>query len=109
MPFGLTNVPATFQLVVDYTIQLFLNKFAVCYLDNILIFLKILEEHRKYIRVVLDVLYVYKLLVNKDKSEFYIRKTVFLGFEISLGKVRIEPTKIEAIRTWPRPRNTTEV
>jgi hypothetical protein len=58
---------------------------------------------------VLDALYIYKLLVNKDKSEFYIKKTVFLGFEISLGKVRIEPTKVDAIRTWPRPRNTMEV
>jgi hypothetical protein len=48
---------------------------------------------------VLNVLYRYKLLVNKDKSEFYIKKTIFLGFEISLGKVYIEPTKIEAIKT----------
>jgi hypothetical protein len=47
---------------------------------------------------VLNVLYMYKLSVNKDKSKFYIKKTVFLGFEISLGKVCIEPTKIEAIK-----------
>jgi hypothetical protein len=47
---------------------------------------------------VLDALYIYKLLVNKDKSEFYIKKTVFLGFEISLGKVYIEPTKVDTIR-----------
>jgi hypothetical protein len=47
---------------------------------------------------VLDALYIYKLLVNKDKSKFYIKKTVFLGFKISLGKVHIEPTKIEAIK-----------
>jgi hypothetical protein len=47
---------------------------------------------------VLDVLYMYKLLVNKDKSEFYIKRTIFLGFEILLGEVYIEPTKIEAIK-----------
>jgi hypothetical protein len=49
------------------------------------------------VKAVLDVLYIYKLLVNKDKSEFYIKKTVFLGFEISLGEVYMEPTKIKAI------------
>jgi hypothetical protein len=49
-------------------------------------------------KAVLDTLYSYKLLVNKDKSEFYIKKIVFLGFEISLGKVCIEPTKIKAIK-----------
>jgi hypothetical protein len=47
---------------------------------------------------VLDALYIYKLSVNKDKSEFYIKKTVFLGFKISLGKVYIELTKVDAIR-----------
>jgi hypothetical protein len=46
----------------------------------------------------LDALYRHKLLVNKDKSEFYIKKTIFLGFEISLGIVYMKPTKIEAIR-----------
>ncbi|AEO55654.1 hypothetical protein MYCTH_2052313, partial [Thermothelomyces thermophilus ATCC 42464] len=55
------------------------------YLDNILIFSKIIDEHRKYVKAVLDTLYTYKLLVNKEKSEFYIRKTVFLEYKISLG------------------------
>jgi hypothetical protein len=47
---------------------------------------------------VLDTLHLYKLLVNKDKSKFYIKKTVFLGFEISLEEVCIELTKIKAIK-----------
>ncbi|AEO53142.1 hypothetical protein MYCTH_36219, partial [Thermothelomyces thermophilus ATCC 42464] len=72
--------------------------FTVYYLDNILIFSKTIDEYRKYVRVVLDVLYVYKLLVNKEKSEFYIRKTVFLGYKISLGQIRIEPSKVKAIK-----------
>jgi hypothetical protein len=48
---------------------------------------------------VLDVLYKYKLLVNKDKSEFHIKKIVFLGYKISPGWVKIEPEKLEAVRT----------
>ena len=109
MPFRLTNAPATFQKVVDHAIQPFLDKFAVCYLDNILIFSKTLEEHRKHVRQVLDALHAQKLSVNKDKSEFHVTKTVFLGFEISPGQIRIEPTKVEAIKNWPIPTNTTEV
>ena len=57
MPFGLTNAPATFQKVVDHAIRPFLDKFAVCYLDDILIFSKTLEEHRKHVRQVLDALH----------------------------------------------------
>jgi hypothetical protein len=71
MPFGLTNAPATFQSVVDHAIRPFLNTSAVCYLDNILIYSKTLEEHRRHVREVLDALYAHKLSVNKDKSRFY--------------------------------------
>ncbi len=47
----------------------------------------------------LNALYAQKLSVNKDKSKFYVIKTVFLGFEISLRQIRIELTKVEAIKT----------
>ena len=58
IPFGLTNVPATFQLVVNYIIRLFLDKFVVYYLDNILIFSRTPMEYKTYIKVVLDILYI---------------------------------------------------
>ena len=72
MPFSLTNALATFQALVNYAIQLFLDILAVYYLDNILIYSRTLEEYRRYVREVLDALYNYKLSVNKDKSEFYV-------------------------------------
>jgi hypothetical protein len=109
MPFRLTNALATFQTLVDHAIKPFLDRFAVYYLDNILIFSKTLEEHKRHVRAVLDALYKHKLSVNKEKSKFHTQKTVFLGYEISPGQIKMEQAKIEAIRTWPRPKNTTEV
>ncbi|AEO57158.1 hypothetical protein MYCTH_2058599 [Thermothelomyces thermophilus ATCC 42464] len=53
--------------------------------NNILIFSKTIDEHQKYVKAMLDILYIYKLLVNKEKSKFHVRKTVFLGYKISLG------------------------
>ena len=85
MPFRLTNTLATFQAAIDHAIRHCLDRFAMYYLDDILIYSRTLEEYKKHIRQVLDALHEHKLLVNKDKSEFYIKKTVFLGYEISLG------------------------
>ena len=82
MPFGLTNVPIIFQSLINYTIRPFLDKFIVYYLDDILIFSKTLAEYWKYIRAVFNTLYQYKLSVNKEKSEFYVIKTVFLEYKI---------------------------
>ncbi|AEO59661.1 hypothetical protein MYCTH_54995, partial [Thermothelomyces thermophilus ATCC 42464] len=70
------------------------------YPDNILISSKTIDEHRKYVKVVLDTLYIYKLLVNEEKSKFYVRKTVFSGYKISLGQIRIEPLNVKAIKNW---------
>src|SRR6266498_709103 len=37
MPFELTNVPATFQRLMNYILHDYLNDFVVVYLDNILV------------------------------------------------------------------------
>ena len=36
-------------------------------------------------------------MVNKDKSEFYVIKTVFLGYKILEGKIYIKLAKVEVI------------
>jgi len=37
------------------------------------------------------------MLVAIKKYEFFIRKTNFVGFIIKLGKINIDPKKVEAI------------
>lgn len=47
--------------------------------------------------------------VNLEKCSFLQEELVFLGFMISKGSLKMDPTKLEAILNWPPPTSTTEV
>lgn len=56
MPFGLTNAPAYFVDLMGRVFWEQLNKFVVVFVDDILIYSRIEEEHAMHLRIVLDVL-----------------------------------------------------
>jgi hypothetical protein len=69
----------------------------MAYLDNIIIYLNSVKEHKKYIKWVLRKLYKENMLVVVKKYKFYTRKTDFVGFIIKLGQISMDLKKIKAI------------
>ena len=51
--FGLTNAPATFMTLMHDIFHEFLDKFAIIYIDDILIYSKSMEEHEKHLKLAL--------------------------------------------------------
>ena len=45
MPFGLCNAPATFQRTMDQILKGILDKYALVYLDDVIIYSKTFDEH----------------------------------------------------------------
>jgi len=72
MFFGMTNSLATFQTMInDIFWNLIAEGIVVVYLDDILIFTKMKEEHVQAVQQVLQVLKENKLFLHPEKCEFY--------------------------------------
>ena len=108
MPSSLINEPCTFRRLMNEGLKLFLGKFLIVYLDDILIFSKTKEEHLEHVRQVLQILKE-KLLINLKKCSFMQKEIVSLGFVISADGLRICLEKVKAILEWPTPENVGEV
>ncbi|XP_073129646.1 uncharacterized protein [Henckelia pumila] len=79
MPFGLTNAPAS------------------------------KKEHKEHLKLVLQTLKAAQLYAKFSKCELWLERVVFLGCVISAPGVFVDPSKVEAVISWPRPRNVSEI
>ena len=70
MHFGLMNAGATFQGAMDITFSKEIGHFIVIYLDDIIVYSKIDEEHLKHLRKVFEKCRSFGLSLNPKKKIF---------------------------------------
>ncbi|GBG68526.1 hypothetical protein CBR_g3070 [Chara braunii] len=109
MPFGLTNATTTFQAAMTTEFRHLLDRYVLIYLDDILVYSRSLEEHVEHLRTVLERLRQAKYEANCDKCEFARQELEYLGHYVTPQGIRPLADKIEALRVWPEPTNTTDV
>jgi hypothetical protein len=105
----LPNAPATFQTVMNSIFHPYIRKFVIVYIDDILIFSKTEAEHQAHVRLVLEMLKREKFYVCKAKSSFAQKEIKYLGHIVDKQGIRPDPKKVEAVRTWPVPKNLHDV
>ena len=94
MLFGLINIPATMQSLINNILKEYLDRFYIIYLNNILIFSDNKKEYKEYIIMVLKVLKKTKLQIKPKKCTFHINKIEYFRFIIINQRLRINPVKI---------------
>ena len=97
MPFGLTNAPTAFMDLMNRVFKLYLDKFVVVFIGDIVVYSTTPEEHADHLRKVPEVLRSNELYEKLTKCEFWLEKVAFLGHAVSKEGIAIDPQKIEAV------------
>lgn len=109
MPIGLTNVPASFQHLINHIFQDILNQFVVAYLDSILIYSSNQAIHDHHVHEVLTQLCQHRLYTKLEKCIFEQISVEFLGFILSPDGVQIDPQKVSTIQEWAEPQRIQDI
>ena len=81
VPFGLAQAPAYFQELMTGILKDF--PFTIAYLDDIIIFSKMPQEHLSHICMVFEKLKSANLSMKKSKCNFFSKEIQYLGHILS--------------------------
>ncbi|XP_059650519.1 uncharacterized protein LOC132296326 [Cornus florida] len=109
MPFRLTNTPAAFMDLMNQVFQPYLDQFVVVFVNDILIYSKTKEEHKRHLSITLQTLREHQLCAKFEKCDFWNEQIQFLGHMISKDGVSVDSAKVEAVMSWKQPTTVTEI
>ena len=102
IPFGLANAPAAFMCLTHQILYPH-RRYAIVYLDDVLIFSKTLAKHKVPVKAVLQSIHCACLCLSDPKCIFGALETSFVGFKVNRYGIHTEEKKVAAVREWPTP------
>ena len=104
VPFGLAQAPAYIQALIKKVLK-GLHKFAVTYLDDIIIFSKDEQEHLEHLKIIFQRLKEAGLKLKRLKCDFMKIQIQYLGHLISSCGIQSLPERCGNIKNTPAPRS----
>jgi len=110
MFFGMTNLPAIFQVMMNEILRDLINKGKVAaFVDDMLVETETEEGHDEIVEEILRRLEENDLYVKLEKCVWKVRKIRFLGVVIGSNGIEMEEEKIDGVLSWPEPKNVKDV
>ena len=109
MPFGLKNVGAAYQRLMNKMFAHQIGRNVQVYVDNMLVKSQREDYHLDDLKETFGTLRFYNIKLNLSKCTFGVMAGKFLGFMVSQRGIEVNPDKIQAIMEMAPPRNTKEV
>ena len=102
MPFRLVNALAILQHMMQEVLA-DPEEYCTVYIDDILIYSRMWEEHLKHLREVLERLRQHKLMAKPSKCVWAAEKLEYLGHIVGGGMVAAPQARVVAIKNFRKP------
>ena len=103
MPFGLPNSGASFQRLMGHIVRGLEYRFALIYIDDIIIFSKSIDEHLTHLEEVCRRLREANVKLNPKTSSFVKQRIEYLGHVVTPEDIFPDPSKVEVVKNFPIP------
>jgi len=102
MFFGLTNSPATFQVIMNEFLRDLINiGKVVAFIDNVIVGTEDEKGHDELVVKIIKRLKENDLYVKPEKYKWKVREVEFLGVVIGLDRIKMEEEKVKGVLDWP--------
>jgi hypothetical protein len=119
MFFGLTNSPATFQMMMNtiFRVEVAQGWLSV-YMDDLAIHTKRRDEeteeqhhkqHQQYVHQILDKLEENDLYLKPEKCAFEQTEIDYLGVIVGNNQLHMDPGKLKGVADWQLPKTPTDI
>ena len=109
MPFGVKNVGATYQRLVNMMFKEHIRKMMKVYMDDMLIKSKITSDHISHLADTFNILKTYRMKLNPLKCAFSMAFRKFLGFMVNERGIEANLEKIQSLIDMQSLSRTKEV
>ena len=109
MPFGLCNTPATFQWLMQNCMGELNFVYCLIYLDDLIVFSRMEEEHLHRMHVIFDWLREYNLKLKPSKCSLFKEKINYLSHQVSKQGLQPSNMNLKAIAECALLRTYTEI
>ena len=109
MPYGLCNAPATFQRLMQNCLGELNLTYTLIYLDNVIVYSKIEEEHLVRLRSMLEQFMEHGLKLKPSKCNIFHTEISYLGHKVSTAGMELGTEGLKGIAEIIPPTTYTQV
>jgi len=110
MFFGMTNLLATFQAMMNKILRDLINEEKVAvFVDDVLVGTETEGGHDKIVEEILRRLEENDLYIKPEKCVWKVRRIGFLGVVIGPKGIEIEKEKVDGVLSWLEPKNVKDI